>query len=229
MNIILIGAQGSGKGTQSHLLSQRMGLAPCASGELLRTAIERETPVGKVARPYYERGDLVPDELVAEMILEKMREHDAGQGLILDGFPRNIAQAQLLDARLSARGERIDTAIYLEVPRELLFNRLSGRWICRAQGHVWNITSNPTRVPGICDLDGSELFQRADDTPDKITRRLDIFFNETIQLIDYYARQGKLIRVNGNDDIEHVNAAIQAGLDQSRVLSGSPDERSANS
>lgn len=217
MNIILIGAQGSGKGTQSQLLAKELRLKPCASGDLLRAAIAANTPVGQAAKPYYERGDLVPDALVIELILEAMRDLDDARGIILDGFPRNLAQARALDERMAALGTRIDRVVYLDVPRNILLDRLSGRYICRAHGHVWNIKTKPTKVPGICDYDGSELYQRSDDTPEKIAHRLDIFFNETIQLLDYYAAQGKLIHVDGTKPIDQVNREIVASLNPTDV------------
>ena len=225
MNIILFGAQGSGKGTQAQMLAEQLKLQPRASGELLRDAIAQETPAGKVAKPYYDRGDLVPDEIVTEMILESMR---GVQGIILDGFPRTIPQAHLLDEALARVGQRIDATIYLEVPRDVLLDRLSGRWICRAHGHVWNVKSNPSRVPGICDLDGSPLYQRSDDSPETIKRRLEKFFSETVQVIDYYSRQGKLIRIDGTDTIEHVNQHILSGLSglgQQSVVSAVSEDR----
>ncbi len=214
MNIILIGAQGSGKGTQSQMLASQLNLKPCASGDLLREAIAVQTPLGKAAKPYYDRGDLVPDDLVIEMILESVRHLGHAQGIILDGFPRNIPQARALDERLLQTGEHIDCVVYLDVPREILLERLSGRYLCRAHGHVWNIKTHPTRVPGVCDFDSSELYQRSDDTSDKIARRLDIFFGETIHLLEYYEGQGKLVRVNGTDEIARVNAAILSGCSQ---------------
>lgn len=211
MNMILIGAQGSGKGTQSQMLAKQLNVKPCASGDLLREAIAKGTPLGRAAKPYYDRGDLVPDDLVIEMILDEIRHLDGAQGIILDGFPRNIPQARALDDRLAQTGERIDCVVYLEVPRETLLDRLSGRYLCRLHGHVWNAKTNPPRVPGICDFDGSELYQRNDDTPEKIARRLDIFFGDTIHLLDYYAGQGKLVRVDGTGDIQRVNAEILSG------------------
>ncbi len=215
MNIIMIGAQGSGKGTQAEALEREMGLKPCASGELLREHIAAGTDLGQQAKPYVERGDLVPDELVIGMILHFLRASQAepgARGLILDGFPRTIPQAEKLDVELAAEGQRIDAVISLEVPRELLQDRLSGRWICRAHGHTWNTKTNPPRVAGICDLDGSELYQRSDDTPEKIERRLDIFFSETIKLLDYYARQGKLTRIDGARPIDEVTRDTLAAL-----------------
>jgi adenylate kinase len=215
VNIIMIGAQGSGKGTQAEALERALGLKPCASGDLLREHIALGTELGQLAKPYVERGDLVPDELVIGMILDSLRASQAepgARGLILDGFPRTIPQAEKLDAELAAAGQQIDKVISLEVPRELLYERLSGRWVCRAHGHVYNTKSNPPRVAGVCDIDGSELYQRSDDTPEKIERRLDIFFSETIRLLDYYARQGKLARINGARPISEVTRDMLATL-----------------
>ncbi len=215
MNIIMIGAQGSGKGTQAEALERALGLKPCSSGDLLREHIAKGTELGLKAKPYVERGDLVPDELVIGMILDFLRASQAqpgARGVILDGFPRNIPQAEKLDAELAAAGQRIDAVISLEVPRELLQGRLSGRWVCRAQGHVYNAQTNPPRVAGVCDVDGSELYQRSDDTPEKIERRLDIFFRETVKLLDYYERQGKLTRINGARPIDEVTRDMLAAL-----------------
>lgn len=211
MNIIMIGAQGSGKGTQAELLERELGLKPCASGDLLREHIAQGTPLGREAQPFVERGDLVPDTLVVQMILDFIRAQGS-QGIVLDGFPRTILQAERLDADLAQMGHTIDRVLYLDVPRELLTERLSGRYICRAHGHVWNIKTKPPTTPGICDIDGSELYQRSDDTPDKIARRLDIFFNETIKLLDYYEAQGKLVRLNGARHIDEVGQTILATL-----------------
>lgn len=227
MNLILIGAQGSGKGTQAQLLSQELGLTPCASGELLRAAIAQQTPAGLAAKPYYDRGDLVPDAIVVRMILDRMRDLGKAQGIILDGFPRTIPQAEALDQGLAERSQCIDAVIYLDVPREELLNRLSDRYICRAHGHVWNLKTHPPRVPGICDLDGSELYQRSDDTADKIARRLDAFFNETIQLLAYYRAQGKLLPIDGRADIQAVNAEVLAKLRAARVVGLYDEERRA--
>ncbi len=212
MNLILIGAQGSGKGTQAQMLSEKLGLVPCASGDLLREEIAKGTPLGREAKAYYDRGDLVPDDLIVGMILTRLRELGTARGIILDGFPRNIPQARRLDEQLAPLGQAIDGVIYLEVPREQLLDRLAHRYICRAHGHVWNTKTRPPVRPGICDYDGSELYQRSDDSPDKIARRLDIFFNETIQLLDYYEQQGKLLRVDGTASPEKVNEQILARI-----------------
>lgn len=211
MNVIMIGAQGSGKGTQAEALEHTLGLKPCASGDLLRDHIARETPLGRAAKPYVEHGDLVPDDLVVGMILDFIRAQ-GGQGIVLDGFPRTTAQAEKLDAELDAQGRPIAVALYLDAPRDLLLSRLSGRYICRAHGHVWNLQTKPPKTPGVCDLDGSPLYQRDDDTPEKIARRLDIFFNETIKLLSYYEAQGKLARVDGTLPITQVTEQVMQAL-----------------
>ncbi len=216
MNLILLGAQGSGKGTQGALLAARFGLALCASGELLREAISQGTPIGQQVRPYYDRGDLVPDELMVGMILERLTSLRDARGIILDGFPRNLAQAQVLDARLAELRHEISQVIYLDVPRDLLRERLSGRYICRANGHVYNSKTNPPKTPGICDIDGSELFQRDDDTGPAIEKRLAIFFTETLpQLKSHYEPLGKLVTIDGTQSIDDVTREIVTKLDVS--------------
>jgi len=204
VNIILIGAQGSGKGTQAEKLSQALGISHVASGDLLRKAIDEKTELGMKAKAYMDRGELVPDEITVAMILGRIAEPDCAAGILLDGFPRTIAQAQVLDEGLKGVGKTVDGAVYINVPREVLLRRLSGRYICRANQHIYNIETRPPKVPGICDLDGSELYQRPDDRGEAVQKRLDIFFNETIRLLDYYGAQHKLTEVNGNQSIDQV-------------------------
>lgn len=208
MNIILIGAQGSGKGTQAERLSQSLGIRHVASGDLFRKAIGEGTELGHKAKVYLDRGELVPDDLTVAMVLDRIKEPDCAQGVLLDGFPRTIAQAQALDKGLQQVEKQIDLAVYLDVPREELLNRLSGRYICRAQQHVYNIRTNRPKVPGVCDIDGSELYQRSDDTGEAVQKRLDIFFNETIRLLDYYDQQQKLVKINGNQGIDQVQTDL---------------------
>lgn len=208
MNIILIGAQGSGKGTQAELLEQALGVPHVASGDLFRKAIDEKTDLGLRAKMYLDRGELVPDDLTVAMVLSRLAEPDCRPGVILDGFPRTVAQAQVLDKGLEDVGRQIDLVIYLNVPREELLRRLSGRYICRANQHVYNVYTHPPKVAGVCDLDGSELYQRSDDTGEAVQRRLDIFFNETIRLLDYYGGQHKLREVDGNQGIDQVQEAL---------------------
>ena len=199
MYIILVGAQGSGKGTQAELLSQTLGVPHIASGDLFRKAIDEKTELGIKAKVYIDRGELVPDDLTVTMVVKRLEEPDCSQGVLFDGFPRTVAQAV---------GKQIDLAIYLKVPREELLIRLSGRYICRLKQHVYNINTHPPKVAGVCDIDGSELYQRSDDTGEAVQKRLDIFFNETIRLLDYYGNQKKLVEVDGNQDIGQVQQSL---------------------
>ena len=208
MYIILFGAQGSGKGTQAELLSQTLGVPHIASGDLFRKAIDEKTELGIKAKAYIDRGELVPDDLTVTMVVKRLEEPDCSQGVLFDGFPRTVAQAEVLDKGLQEVGKQIDLAIYLQVLREELLKRLSGRYICRAKQHVYNINTHPPKVAGVCDIDGSELYQRSDDTGEAVQKRLDIFFNETIRLLDYYGNQNKLLEVDGNQDIDHVQQSL---------------------
>ena len=208
MNVILIGAQGSGKGTQAELLAGALGLLHISSGDLFRQAMAEKTELGLKVKTYMDRGELVPDDLTVAMILDRLAMPDCSAGVILDGFPRTIPQEQALDKGLQEVGKQIDVVFYLDVPREELLARLSGRYICKANQHVYNVNTHPPKTPGVCDLDGSPLYQRPDDTGEAVQRRLDIFFSETIHLLDHYREQGKLITVNGNQSIEQVHASL---------------------
>jgi adenylate kinase len=209
VNIILIGAQGSGKGTQAKRLAQNLGIRHISSGDLFRKAVEVGTELGRKARVYLDRGELVPDDITVSTILHCIAETNTiSDGVLLDGFPRTIAQAEALDRGLLNIHHYINCTVYLKVPREVLLHRLSGRYICRAAQHVYNCETNPPKVPGICDLDGSELYQRPDDQGPAVQKRLNIFFEETIRLLDYYQKQGKLVEVNGNQPIEQVQNAL---------------------
>lgn len=208
MNIILIGAQGSGKGTQAKLLSQTFGVRHVATGNLFREAIQEKNEFGLQAKSYIDRGELVPDTITVAMLLTCLKEPKSAQGVVLDGFPRTLAQAQTLDIELQRINRQIDTAVYLNVSQEELRTRLAGRYICRAHQHPYHIKFRPPKVAGICDLDGSELYQRSDDTGDAIQRRLDIFFKETTQVLDYYNEQHKLIEIEADPSVKTVHTAL---------------------
>ncbi len=215
MNIILIGAQGSGKGTQAQKLVEVYGVQHVSSGDLFRQVAEDGTEIGKEVKAHLDRGELVPDDLTVAMILSHISEPEsARKGVLLDGFPRTIVQAQALDEGLARVQRTIDCAIYLQVPYEALIKRLTGRYICRAHQHVYNIYTNPPKVTGICDLDESELHQRSDDQDEEaIHKRLEIFFHESILLLKYYENQGKMIEVDGNQDIEQVEQTMLKALE----------------
>lgn len=213
VNIVLIGAQGSGKGTQAERLSSTLAICHVSSGDLFRKAFDEKTELGMKAKVYVDRGDLVPDELTVAMVLEHMEALRGAKGFLLDGFPRTISQAEALDQGLEQVSRSIDLAVYLEVPYAVLLERLSGRYICRAHQHVYNIRSRPPKVAGACDIDGSELYQRADDTGEAVHKRLNIFFQETIRLLDYYGDQYKLTTVNGDQNIEQVHGDLVQAID----------------
>ena len=208
MNVILIGAQGSGKGTQADLLANALGLPHVSSGDLFRKEMAEKTELGLKVRTYMDRGELVPDDLTVAMILSRLSMPDCTGGAILDGFPRTVAQEQALDEGLQKVGKQVDLVVYLDVPREELLSRLSGRYICRANQHVYNVNSHPPKTPGVCDIDGSLLYQRPDDAGEAVQRRLNIFFGETIHLLDFYREQGKLVTIDGNRPIEQVQATL---------------------
>lgn len=218
MNIILIGAQGSGKGTQAEKLSYVLGLRHISSGDLFRKAFEEKTDLGLRAKEYTDRGELVPDEITVAMVLEQITKQSEGKSILLDGFPRTIAQASALDLGLQRIRSQIDKVVYLDVPREELLKRLSGRYICRANQHVYNATTRRPQIVGICDIDGSELYQRPDDKGEAVQRRLDIFFNETICLLDYYGQQEKVVTINGNQDIDQVHLDMMHALGSAALV-----------
>ncbi len=212
MNIILIGAQGSGKGTQAELLSQALGVRHISTGDLFRKALQEKTKFGLQAQVYTERGELVPDEITVAMVLQCIEEPESSYGVVLDGFPRTLAQAQALDTQLQHIGRQIDAVVYLNVTRAELLSRLAGRYICRAHQHVYHVKFRPSKVTGVCDLDGSELYQRSDDRGEAIERRLTIFFRETMQVLEYYRKQQKLTEVDADPSVMQVQAALLSQL-----------------
>ena len=208
----MIGPPGAGKGTQADLLETKLGIVHVASGELLREQARAGTPLGLAAKAYMERGELVPDAIVIGMIMARLALPDARHGVILDGFPRNIEQAQALDAALDAEGKAVDRVICLDVPAEALLARLSGRWTCRNCQTTYHLIYNPPRVPGVCDVCGGELYQRYDDQPEVIARRIQVYEASTTPLEEYYQRQGRLVDINGEQDIEAVHREIVQAL-----------------
>ncbi len=218
-HVILMGPQGSGKGTQSHRIRNELDLGLVATGELFRAAIKNQTELGSRIREIYDRGELVPDELTIALVDERLdaiaRESArAGRepGHLYDGFPRTAAQAAALDNLLRRRGEGVTRVIAIDVPRETLIKRLSGRRVCSVCGRVYNVASDPPRVPGRCDDDGGELIQRADDTAEAVEKRLDLYEAETAPLLDRYADRGLLVRIDGDRPIEDVTRAIRAAI-----------------
>ena len=212
MYIIMLGAPGAGKGTQADILSQEMGLPHIASGDLFRQALEERTEVGLLAKSYMDKGKLVPDEITIKMILERINQPDCISGFLLDGFPRTLHQAQVLDKALNEQGKSIDKAIYIEVPNEELVKRLSGRWLCKNCQTPYHIINSPPKTPGKCDKCGGELYQRSDDREETVKDRLGVFFAQTVPILDYYKKQNKLVRVNGNLGMQRVAREIISAL-----------------
>ncbi|MFP3880256.1 MAG: adenylate kinase, partial [Dehalococcoidia bacterium] len=206
------GAPGAGKGTQADILSQQMSLPHIASGDLFRQALEEKTEVGLLAKNYMDKGGLVPDEITIRMILERINRPDCASGCLFDGFPRTLPQAQVLDKAFQEQGKSIDKAIYIEVPSEELVKRLSGRWLCRNCQTPYHTVSSPPKVPGKCDKCGGELYQRSDDREETVKERLKVFFAQTVPILDYYEKQNKLIKVNGNLGIQGVAREIMSVL-----------------
>ena len=211
MYTVFLGAPGAGKGTQAAVLAQKLGLAHVASGDLFREAIEKETELGKQAKVYVVKGELVPDELTTKMILERLAAPDCTLGAILDGFPRTLSQAQSLDNALAQHDKTIEKVIYIKVQQEELQKRLSGRWICRNCQTPYHLVNSPPKVKGKCDKCGGELYQRADDTAEAVENRLKVYFAETAPLIDYYTKAGRLVEIDGQGDIAEVQERI-AGI-----------------
>ena len=212
MYIIMLGAPGAGKGTQADILSQEMNLPHIASGDLFRQALEKRTEIGLLAKSHMDKGELVPDEITKKMILERIDQPDCASGCLFDGFPRTLQQAKALDKALREQGRTIDKAIYIEVPDEELVKRLSGRWLCRACQTPYHITNSPPETPGKCDRCGGELYQRSDDREETVKERLSVFLAQTVPILDYYEKQGKLIRVNGNLEMQGVARQIISAL-----------------
>jgi adenylate kinase len=212
MNIILMGAPGAGKGTQADLMQQRLSLPHVSSGDLFRENIRNGTPLGKQVKAILDRGDLVPDSITIAMIRERIAQPDCAHGLILDGFPRTIPQADALDALFAERGGRVDRVVYVKVASEKLVERLAGRWFCPVCQTPYHIVHNAPKVAGRCDREGAELIQRPDDRPETVANRLKVYFDQTTPLIEHYARKGVVAEVNGDQDIEQVYAEIAAAL-----------------
>jgi adenylate kinase len=203
MILILLGAPGAGKGTQSEVLSERLQMAHVSSGDLLRDNRKRGTDLGKAAEGYMDRGELVPDGLIIDMILDRLTLPDAAPGVLLDGFPRTLPQAAALDEALDRHRKRVNAALYIKVPDEVLLDRLSGRWTCRNCGHVYHEKAAPPKTPGVCDACGGELYQREDDKRETAVKRLEVF-KKMRPVIDYYQDAGKLCEINGEQHVEKV-------------------------
>jgi len=210
--VLLLGAPGAGKGTQARFLAESLGVPHVASGDLLREHRQRATPLGKAAQGFMDRGDLVPDDLVVDMLIDRLDQPDARAGALLDGFPRTATQADALEQRLATRGGRILEAVYVEVPTEVLVERLAGRWMCGGCQSSFHHVFNPPTVKGVCDFCGADLYQRPDDKREVVANRVAVYLRDTLPVIERYERQGVLRRIDGNRSIEDVQAALRAAV-----------------
>ena len=210
--IVLLGPPGVGKGTQAKTLSEQTGLAHISSGDLFRENMKNQTELGKLAQSYMNKGELVPDNVTIAMIRERLSRPDCGAGAILDGFPRTTAQADALANMLAEFGGDVDKVPYVTAPEKVLVERLSGRWTCRANGHVFHDKNNPPKQATVCDFDGSELYQRDDDKSETVIRRIQVYLEQTAPLIAYYRQRGKLIEINDTQNIREVAKTLLAAL-----------------
>jgi len=210
--VILMGGPGAGKGTQARHLQKKLGLPQIATGDLFRENLSNETELGLLAKKYMDAGELVPDEVTVAMVEERLTRPDCAAGALLDGFPRTIAQADALEDMLVEFGEKIDIVPYIHVDQAVLLRRLAGRWTCRANGHVYHELFSPPQKPGVCDIDGSPLYQRDDDTEETQRRRIEVYFEQTAPLLDYYREKGLLVKINGEQPIEQVQEDLVAAI-----------------
>jgi adenylate kinase len=219
--VVLLGAPGAGKGTQAPILAHHLDVPVLASGDLLRAAVAAGTRLGRDADRYMSRGQLVPDETIVRVFLDRLDQPDARRGAILDGFPRTRVQAEALDDALAEAGRRVDASVYIDVPTEELIARMANRRICTANGHVYNLSSNAPRVAGVCDVDGSPLIQRPDDHEATVRARMAEQIKPLLDVVDHYRSRGILADVDGRDPIDAVSGRIVEAVDAA-VAAGPP-------
>ncbi len=212
MNVILLGPPGAGKGTQAKLLVEQTGLTHVSSGDLFRAALREGTELGMLAKSYMDRGALVPDEVVIGMVMERIKQPDCAIGVIFDGFPRTIDQAKALKIEMAQHEKAIDAVLYMDVAREVLLRRIAGRQTCKVCGAIFNIYYFPSYKAGICDICGGKLYQRSDDTMETAQRRLDVYFEQTMPLIEHYRGEGNLREIDGRQDIGQVTEGMMQAL-----------------
>ena len=213
MNIILMGLPGAGKGTQASEIVKKFPIPHISTGDMFRKAIKDETDLGKEAKSYMDRGELVPDEVTVGIVKERISEDDAKKGFLLDGFPRTIDQAESLNQIMSELDREIDAVINIEVPEEELMNRLTGRRICEKCGTTYHLVFNPPKVDGICDIDGGKLYQREDDNPETVSNRLSVNVKQSKPILEYYNDKGVLKNIDGSKDIDEVTNDVIDILD----------------
>ncbi len=212
MNLLIMGPPGAGKGTQAEYLIKEFGLTHISTGDMFRAAIKEGTAMGKKAKEYMDAGQLVPDEIVVGIVRDRLSQADCRQGFLLDGFPRTLPQAAALDKTLAEMGINLDGVINIDVNRDKLMARLTGRRVCKGCGASFHVLFNPPRAIGVCDNCSGELYQRSDDNEETVGNRLDVYEGQTQPLIDYYRNQGLLLNINGDQNIDQVLGDIKAAL-----------------
>ena len=205
--IVMLGPPGAGKGTQAEILAQKLGLVHISSGDLFRENLSNQTELGKLAQTYMTRGELVPDDVTIAMVKERLSRPDCAKGAVLDGFPRTPAQAEALNKILAEMNAKVDLVPLISVPNDVLVERLSGRWMSKS-GRVYHALYNPPKVKWVDDIDGTPLYQREDDKPETVQRRIDVYYEQTAPLIDYYRQAGLLVEIDGTQEIEKVTEDI---------------------
>lgn len=210
---VLLGPPGAGKGTQSVMIAEQYNIPHISTGDILRANVKAETPLGVKAKSYMDKGELVPDELVMDLIKERLLEPDCANGFLFDGFPRTIPQAEALDRILSDCGAQLDAVIDIRVPEEELMKRMTGRRVCRQCGAPYHIVNMPPKTEGVCDICGGEVCQRADDTEETVRNRLHVYADQTLPLVGYYAETGKLIPIESEGKPKDVFEAIRTKLE----------------
>jgi adenylate kinase len=216
--IVLLGPPGAGKGTQSKVLENKLDLPHISTGDIFRENIKNCTPLGKLANTYISTGHLVPDDVTIAMLRERFTQPDCKNGAILDGFPRTPIQADELEVLLNGLGGQVNFVLFITAPVETLIERLAGRWICKAQGHAFHEHFNQPREKGICDIDGSDLYQRDDDKAETVLKRIEIYQAQTAPLIQYYQEHGLLLEVNGFESIELVSRQVMSAFKEQSLL-----------
>ena len=210
--VVLLGGPGAGKGTQAQMLAQELGIPQVSTGDLFREHLKAETELGRMARTTMDRGELVPDQVTLEMVRERLSRPDCARGAILDGFPRTIPQAEGLDDLLDDFGAELTVVPYVKVEPEVLLRRLAGRWTCPQCGALYHTILNPPRTAKVCDVCGGELYQRADDTAETQKRRVDVYFEQTAPLIEWYRERGLLVDIDGEQPIDQVGQELMAAV-----------------
>ncbi|EDN8786864.1 adenylate kinase [Listeria monocytogenes] len=209
MKLVLMGLPGAGKGTQAEQIVEKYNIPHISTGDMFRAAMKNNTELGRKAKSFMDNGDLVPDEVTNGIVRERLSEDDAKDGFLLDGFPRTVEQAQELEKILSDLGTELDAVINIDVEKDVLMKRLTGRWICRTCGKTYHEIYNPPKVAGKCDLDGGELYQRDDDKKETVEKRLNVNMKQTKPLLDFYSEKGKLHNINGEQDIKDVFVDVE--------------------